>query len=512
MLSLQENYLTRGFWGDEAWTSLISQLPYLQMLKTTAADFHPPAYYTIVELWYKIFPTTEVSTRLISLIFYFLTVFVVYKLVSFISTSGVISSTPGESKPTPGVFRFGLSSKRMPGLLGAIVVAVNPIFFTYAFEARNYTMFAFAATGSIYSLIKLLSVLGSQLSDSSQSVNQSISLETDKLVTDKQKSENRQQKTDNWKVWTVLFVIFSTLGIYTHYYMFFILAAQGLYLILFDRKILLRMIGVYTVVAILYLPWMPFLLGQVTSVGQSYWIGTIDNRTHFEALLRILGGENKNFFRPWLFGLAILLILIGLMQHIRQKSFERPYILIWLWATIPFILATLPGLAIDGFKLPFRPIFFWRYLIGASIPLSIVIVYATQKLWQPLKTLSIAMVITLSLIIDFLVWNRNPATFKQIYEDNIVPNIKSEDRLVTVLPSFAEVLYYRNSNGLGNELVVLPEGLVQFSGKSLLDAYVVSGVVKIADTPAGSYFELGPGPSIVKVESQSFDETQDDTE
>src|SRR3989304_9579395 len=133
VFSVAQNYITRGFWGDEAWTSLISQLPYLQMLKTTASDFHPPAYYTVFELWYKIFPPTEISTRLISVIFYLLTVFMVYRLIYFIAEE----------------------RKKFWGLLSAVVVLVNPIFFTYHFEARNYTMFAFAATGSIYFLIKL---------------------------------------------------------------------------------------------------------------------------------------------------------------------------------------------------------------------------------------------------------------------------------------------------------------------------------------------------------------------
>src|SRR3990167_5175498 len=130
MFSLTQNYLTRGFWGDEAWTSLISQLPYLDMLKTTAADFHPPGYYSVIELLYKLFPPTEITTRSVSIIFYFLTLFMVYKLASFVR----------------GNFF---------GLLSTLVVAANPIFFTYAFEARNYTMFAFAATGSIYFLIRI---------------------------------------------------------------------------------------------------------------------------------------------------------------------------------------------------------------------------------------------------------------------------------------------------------------------------------------------------------------------
>src|SRR3990167_6685533 len=287
MLSLTQNYLTRGFWGDEAWTSLISQLPYKEMLKTTAADFHPPGYYTIIEAVYKFLPPTEIVTRSISIIFYLLTIFMVFKLASYVRG-------------------------KQFGLLSAAVVAVNPIFFIYAFEARNYTMFAFAATGSVFFLIEL----------------------------SKQFTLRR----------AFAFILFSTLGIYTHYYMFFILAVQGLYLVLFDRGILLKMIGVYFVVGVLYLPWIPFLLGQLNSVAGYYWIGGIDRRTHYEAFLRILGGENKNAIRPLIFAVSIILLVVGLIQHVANKPekgsgqhFEKPYLLTWLWAIVPFILATLPG-------------------------------------------------------------------------------------------------------------------------------------------------------------------------
>jgi uncharacterized membrane protein len=433
MFSLTQNYITRGFWGDEAWTSLISQLPYTQMLKTTAADFHPPGYYTVVELFYKFLPATEVATRSISFIFYILTGFLVWKLASEIKGK---------------VF----------GLLSAIVVLLNPIFFTYAFEARNYTMFAFAATGSIYFLVKL-----SERFDLRRAIG---------------------------------FILFSALGIYTHYYMFFILAAQGFYLIISDRKFLFKMIGVYIAVVILYLPWIPFLLGQLTSVSESYWIGGIGNRTHYEAILRILGGEHQNAFRPWLFGLSLILVGAGLMQHIRRKSFEKPYILIWLWAVVPFILATLPGLKVGEFQLPFRPIFFWRYLIGASVPVAMVIVHASQKLPGPIFKISIFLIITMSIVIDYGTFTRYPNTFKQIYDQDIIGNIKADDKIVTVLPSFAEVLYYKERNGLINDVIILPEGLVQFSGKSLLDAYVANGTVEIGEAPDTNYFELTPGPKI----------------
>ena len=433
MFSLTQNYLTRGFWGDEAWTSLISQLPYLDMLKTTAADFHPPGYYSVIELLYKLFPPTEITTRSVSIIFYFLTLFMVYKLASFVR----------------GNFF---------GLLSTLVVAANPIFFTYAFEARNYTMFAFAATGSIYFLVKL-----------SENFTKSASLG---------------------------FILFSTLGIYTHYYMFFILVAQGIYLLLFDRNTLLKSMVLYLVVAILYLPWAQILIAQVSSVSESYWIGGIDKKTHFEALLRILGGEHQNAIRPWLFGLSAGLLMIGILQHILRHKFEKPYLLTWLWAVVPFILASVPGLKIGELSLPFRPIFFWRYLIGSSVPLSMVMVHTAQKFPKYLMWASVSSLIVLSLAIDLTTIQRYPYGFKQVYEGRILADVKADDKLVTVLPSFAEVLYYRNRFGLKNELIVLSEGLVQFSGKSLLDAYTAKGTARIDDDPKGRYYELRPGPSV----------------
>jgi len=44
--------------------------------------------------------------------------------------------------------------------------------------------------------------------------------------------------------------------------------------------------------------------------------------------------------------------------------------------------------------------------------------------------------------------------------------------------------------------VVLPEGLVQYSGKSLLDAYVENDRVYVENAPVSRYFELTPGPNL----------------
>jgi len=430
---LAQNYLTRGFWGDEAWTSMISRLPYGQMLKTTAGDFHPPGYYTVIELLYKFFPPLEVITRIPSIIFFLLTILMVYKLASYVRGKEF-------------------------GILTALVVALNPIFFKYAFEARNYTMFAFAATGSIFFLLEL------------------------------------SKKFNKFRA--VSFVLFTTLGVYTHYYMLFILGAEGLYLLLFDRKIFWKMTGLYFVVGLLFLPWLKVLLGQIASVGSSYWIPPINfKQTYFDAFERILGGESQSILRTIVFSVSVVLLILGIIQHAMQRKFEKPYLLVWLWAIVPFILASLPGLSVGGIKLPFRPIFFWRYLIGSSIPLSMVIVQAAQKMPKTLFKVGVGLIVILSLVIDIFTFTTQPRGFRDEFNEKIVGKIAKGDTIVTVLPSFAEVMYYKERNNLTNKLVVLPEGLVQFSGKSLLDTYVLDGKVSLSASIGGRVFLMTPGPS-----------------
>lgn len=430
---LAHNYLTRGFWGDEAWTSMISRLPYHEMLKTTAGDFHPPGYYTVIEILYKFFPPSEIITRTVSIAFFLLTVFMVYKLASYVKGR-----------------RFGIFS--------ALVVGVNPIFFRYAFEARNYTMFAFAATGSIFFLLEI-----------SKNFN---------------------------KFRAISFVLFTALGVYTHYYMLFILGAEGLYLLLFDRKIFWRMMGLYTLVVILFLPWLKVMLGQIASVGSSYWIPPINfKQTYFDAFERILGGESQSIWRTLLFSVSLILIFLGILQHIVRKKFEKPYLLVWLWAIVPFILASLPGLSVGGFKLPFRPIFFWRYLIGVSIPLSMVIVQASEKLPRVFFKICIVLIVVLSVVIDGFTFTNQPRSFREEYNEKVIGKVEKTDTIVTVLPSFAEVIYYKERNNLTNNLVVLPEGLVQFSGKSLLDTYVSDGKVILNGNVGGKVYLMTPGPT-----------------
>lgn len=407
------------------------------MLKATAADTYPPAYYTVIEGLYKFLPPTEVFTRSISILFYLAAAFLVYKLV----------------------LEF---KDRQFALLSVVVVLVNPIFFTYAFEARAYTMLTFAAVGSIYFLLRL---------------------------------------SKNFKLWNAsFFVIFSTLGIYTHYFMFFTLATQGIYLILFDRRILLKIIILYVAVVVLYLPWIPILISQFDfSRSALDWIPAVNIRIFLETFAAIIGGKSP-IYRPLLFVLSAAILTVGFVQCVFKKPFEKPYLLVGLWFVVPFILAVAPGLKIGSIELPFRPIFYYRYLIPMAIPFSMLLVYISLRYLKPLLLLPLAGIIILSMVTNFVIFNRYPTTFKQAYMNEVVPSIRPGDTIVTVSGSFAEVMYYRDKNDLENKVFVLPESLKQNPDRRLLGAYVENGIVKVAEPPTGRYFELKSGPSIeVKV-------------
>ena len=197
-----------------------------------------------------------------------------------------------------------------------------------------------------------------------------------------------------------------------------------------------------------------------------------------------------------LFVFSLVVLMVGIFYHIKKRKFEKPYLLIWLWAIAPFVLATLPGLKVGSFEFPFRSIFYWRYLVGSSIPLSMIIVHGLQKMPKNIFVASMVILIALSVMIDLATFSKSPDSFREAYQVHILPKIAPSDKIVTVLPAFAEVLYYRNRNGINNDLVVLPEGLVQSSGKRLLDAYVANGKVTIDATPKTRYFNTGQGQKV----------------
>lgn len=411
MINLGQNYLTRGFWGDEAWTALISGLPIGEIIRVTGQDFHPPAYYLLVHGFIKIFGASE-WIRLISVVGWLLTAIAVFFLVK------------------------NLVSRRLGGV-AAVLVGLSPILFTYAFEARAYALLAF------------LSVMSGLMF---------------------------------WKRQWLGYFLVGSVGVYTHYYMWFILASQGLYWLMFDRKQFWKVVGVFGGISLAQLPWLPTLVSQVGSVAGDYWIAPIDKRTHWEWLVRVAGGDYDTPQRGVAVGIILVLLTMSLITvKWREKKYPRAYWFLWLWLMVPVVLPTLISV--------YRPVFFYRYLIFSSIPILIISLWG---LWAVRDWLVYGVGAGLAaayVSINVLGWQRYPYTMREEIDKVMA---EKPAKIVTVLPAFAEVMYYTKDR---TEVQVLPVGIVQFSGKSLLDAFVRVGRVKIEEPgEAESYWLIEPGP------------------
>lgn len=418
---LTHNYLTRGFWGDEAWTALISSLPVPNIIRVTGQDFHPPFYYLLTHVFIQVFGASE-WIRLISVLFFLLI-------------------------PIPVFWLMRKTAGKSPAWTAVFLVLASPILLTYAFEARAYALLAFLSTMTTLAFWKSMAT--------------------------------RQKK------WLFIYSITVVIGVYTHYYLWFVLAAHGLAWLLLYRKRFWRYLVVFVSVIAAQLPWIPTLLSQVSAVKQSYWIGPIDQHTHWEWFMRVAGGDTdqpQRMFVVWL--LLFLLIVSPLFIYGRYKRFPKAYVYLWIWLVVPVVIPSVISVV-------FRPIFFYRYLIFCSIPIVMIVVWGLASVRTSVACGGGAFLLAFYLSISALNFAQFPYSMREEI-DKVFADPRKKELLVTVLPSFAEVMYYDHGR---LSVQVLSEGIVQFSGKALLDELVQLGRVTIAaPDPKISYWFIQPGP------------------
>lgn len=124
-------YLVSSFWRDEAFSYLMAKQPLFSLLWSTAHDSNPPLYYLLLKVWMTIFGTSELALRSLSFIFFWATIYLVFKILHE---------------------QLHLSAKKSYWYL--LLVILNPLLHYYAFEARMYTMMAFLGTALFYLLSK----------------------------------------------------------------------------------------------------------------------------------------------------------------------------------------------------------------------------------------------------------------------------------------------------------------------------------------------------------------------
>lgn len=204
----------QSFWWDEAYSTLLVEKGLRATLRELRDfDFHPPLHYVLTWAWLPLAGRGEFALRFLSVAAGTLTVAVAARL---------------------GRRLYGEGG----AVVGAAAFALAPFLVYYSREARMYAPTLLLATLALYLLHRALDDSG-------------------------------------WRLW-LAYAATCALGLYTFYYFAFIPAFGGIWVLIAARerrRAVGRWLAASLLTGLLYVPWLPILLGR-NAVWDSQWATT----------------------------------------------------------------------------------------------------------------------------------------------------------------------------------------------------------------------------------------------
>ncbi|MCI0638700.1 MAG: glycosyltransferase family 39 protein [Gemmataceae bacterium] len=221
------------FTNDESYSWRVTQCSKVDLLERTSSDGHPPLCYLLLKTWAALWGDSTLALRSLSVAYALLTVFCGWHLARRTCQGG-----------TP----VAQNVRKRAGLFTALLVGLHATTVEHALTARMY------ALGTLFAALTALLLWRAVYAD--------------------------KRHLLAWSLYGLATAAFA----YTHYFAFFTLFAQGLFLAVYlavrwrregfaavERSIF----GVCVaagVAILLYAPWIPILRYQMTDVHASFWI------------------------------------------------------------------------------------------------------------------------------------------------------------------------------------------------------------------------------------------------
>lgn len=329
----------RSVWYDESFSLVLANRDPGTILTATAHDYHPPLWYLLLWLWEKLFGLDLIAARCLSVGWGVATVALLYLLAQKL---------------------FGSRT----ALLAALLAALAPFEILYSQEVRMYSFDGFLGVLLVYVFY-------------------------------------RAYRFDTRLDWC-WFGLVATLALYTLYFSVFGLVALDIFFVgavwfsrtqkKWPRTKIWHWLVANLIIAVLYLPWLIAMLGQVARVQKAYWIQR-PNPLEFLRLFDIYLFNTTNLTVPlWLATLGLILsaiVFVILFNSLRfklrrsekgryRRSFELSLMLAyWL----------LPVLIVFVVSYLFGPIYLERSLIAFAAPVYILLARVVQVAHRPRRWL-----------------------------------------------------------------------------------------------------------------------------
>ncbi|MEO8512837.1 MAG: glycosyltransferase family 39 protein [Ignavibacteria bacterium] len=318
----------KNLWFDEVFSWHLSMNSFYEIIVRTSNDIHPPLYYFTLKIWNFIFGDSVASMRLLSALFTSAAIFFIYPVSRRIMNP-------------------------LQSFLVIILYSISPLNLYYSQEVRMSAMNLFLNIGSVYFLLKLCDT----------------------------KHDYHRIFKDRF---SILYLIFTTAALYTHYFSFFILAGEVVYTIAVNRKETKQLIAylyIYAGILLAYLIWIPELIAHM-SRGQSWrtsqsLMQALDEYLYFARDLNLglyyyYTDYDMVRYITYFIGFVLFVVLIGIIIKWFKTDNNAIY-LILLAFFVPLILAGIISIK--------QKIEFYRYLSILVPYISILIVYGLFK-WK----------------------------------------------------------------------------------------------------------------------------------
>jgi mannosyltransferase len=330
-----------NIWGDEAYSITVAGWPLSQMV-TGRADTHPPLHYVLLSLMMRLAGRTPFAVRFLSVM------------------SGTLV--------VPLLYRLGKEvGGKTVGLWAAAVGTVSPFLVYYAQEARMYELSLAGATGSLVTFVLL----------------------------DK---KQRTGPAPPWVLWG-LYGLGSLTAVYSHYYAFAVLLAEGIFVVTTatkDRRLrrLVPWLTTWGAMALVFAPWLlahrHFLEGKASARFEEWTLAQFVEISERTLVAYGVGTTVSTAERWWGWGI-IGLALGGLVElSIRRGGWRRALLLSLVPAT-----GVLFAWAIN----PVMPFFWERYLLACAPPFLVLVaagLAALRRIWRLAPILGVAFVLAAS--------------------------------------------------------------------------------------------------------------------
>ncbi len=285
----------RNLWWDEGFSAWIAQQPALQLVERTASDVHPPLYYLLLHLWQGATGANDFALRFLSVAAGVLGVAFIYKLA-------------------------GALSDRRAGSLAAFFLAISPFAVVWSQEMRMYTWAALWTTAGLWAAWRLW-------------------------------------QSGRWRYWAV-YVLACVAALWTLYLTATLLLITNVAFLVawqqrrWDRKLLWQWIAAQAAVALLFLPWLLFMLPRAYfgwNAAESF--SPLFFLQLYATTLAAGVSENlERFLLPALAVMAILLaVTIPLWRRSRGAAQRAGLVMLLAGLVLPAALVYLGALPFDLF-------------------------------------------------------------------------------------------------------------------------------------------------------------------